>query len=141
MGGGTTLLIAGATAAAPGAQPRGFRDSHVRAALAMSPPGPGRAAFLEHSWDNIKIPVMTMSGTRDRGIGGEAPEWRTQPYKHMPPGDKYQVIVNGANHLAFAMGRRFHDCILSESTAFWDHYLKGQAKTIQSQGACELSSK
>ena len=39
MGGGTTLLIAGATAAAPGAQPRAFRDDHVKAAIAMSPPG------------------------------------------------------------------------------------------------------
>jgi predicted dienelactone hydrolase len=141
MGGGTALLIAGATAAAPGAQPRAFRDDHVRAALAMSPPGPGRAAFTDHSWDQIRLPVMTMSGTRDRGIGGEPPEWRTQPYKHMAPGDKYQVTVNGANHLAFAMGKRFHDCILQESTAFWDGYLKGRPKSIQSMGACEVSSK
>ena len=141
MGGGTTLLIAGATAAAPGAQPKGFRNDHVRAAVAMSPPGPGRAAFLDHSWDQIGIPVMTMSGTRDRGVGGEPPEWRTQPYKHMPPGDKYQVTVNGANHLAFAMGKRFHDCILQESTAFWDGYLKGRPKSIQSVGACEVSSR
>jgi serine/threonine protein kinase/dienelactone hydrolase len=141
MGGGTALLIAGATAAPPGTQPRDFRDNHVRAAVAMSPPGPGRAAFLDQSWDHIGIPVMTLSGTRDRGVGGEAPEWRTQPYKHMPPGDKYQVTVNGANHLAFAMGKRFHDCILQESTAFWDGYLKGKSKSIQSIGACEVTSK
>lgn len=141
MGGGTALLIAGATAAAPGSQPRGFRDDHVRAAVAMSPPGPGRAAFVDHSWDQIGIPVMTLSGTRDRGLGGEPPEWRTQPYKHMPAGDKFQVTVNGANHLAFAMGKRFHDCILQESTAFWDGYLKGKPKAIQSTGACEVASK
>jgi len=141
MGGGTALLIAGATAALPGTQPRAFRDDHVRAAVAMSPPGPGRAAFVDHSWDQIGIPIMTMSGTRDRGVGGEPPEWRTQPYKHMPPGDKYQVTVNGANHLAFAIGKRFHDCILQESTAFWDGYLKGKSKSIQSMGACEVTSK
>ena len=141
MGGGTALLIAGATAATSGAQSRAFRENHVRAALAMSPPGPGRAAFVDHSWDQIGTPVMTMSGTRDRGVGGEPPEWRTQPYKHMPPGDKYQITVNGANHLAFAMGKRFHDCILQESIAFWDRYLKGQSKSIQSQGACAVSSK
>lgn len=141
MGGGTALLIAGATAATSGAQSREFRDNHVRAAVAMSPPGPGRAAFADRSWDEIGIPVMTMSGTRDRGVGGEPPEWRTQPYKHMPPGDKYQVTVNGANHLAFAMGKRFHDCILQESTAFWNAYLKGQSKSIPSQGACEVTSK
>jgi len=141
MGGGTALLIAGATAASPGSQPKTFRDSHVRAVIAMSPPGPGRAAFGEASWDQINIPVMTMSGTRDRGVGGEPPEWRTQPYKHMPSGNKYQVTVNGANHLAFAMGKRFHPCILSESTAFGDQYLKGQSKGISSQGACDVVSK
>jgi hypothetical protein len=107
----------------------------------MSPPGPGQAAFADHSWDQIGVPVMTISGTRDRGVGGEPPEWRTQPFKHMPPGDKYQVTVNGANHLAFAMGKRFHDCILQESTAFWDGYLKGKSKSIQSTGVCEVTSK
>jgi hypothetical protein len=84
---------------------------------------------------------MTMSGTRDRGVGGEPPEWRMQPYKHMPAGQKYQVTVNGATHLAFAVGKRFHQCILSESTAFWDQYLKGQSKGISSQGACDVTSK
>jgi serine/threonine protein kinase/predicted dienelactone hydrolase len=141
MGGGTALLMAGATAAPPGGSPRSFRDNHVRAVVAMSPPGPGRAAFVEHSWDEIHMPVMTMSGTRDRGIGGEPPEWRTEPFKHMPPDDKYQVTVNGANHLAFAMGQRFRSCILRESTAFWNAYLKGQPKSIQSLEACEVSSK
>jgi serine/threonine protein kinase/predicted dienelactone hydrolase len=141
MGGGTALLIAGGTAASPGSQPKAFRDDHVRAAIAISPPGPGRSAFMDHSWDQINIPVMTMSGTRDRGVGGEPPEWRTQPYKHMPAGNKYQVMVNGANHLAFAMGKRFQQCILSESTAFWDQYLKGQSKAINSEGACDVTSK
>jgi len=141
MGGGTALLIAGATPSSPASPSMGFRDDHVRAAIAMSPPGPGRATFGDHSWDQIKIPVMTMSGTRDRGVGGEPPEWRMQPYKHMPAGQKYQVTVNGATHLAFAVGKRFHQCILSESTAFWDQYLKGQSKGISSQGACDVTSK
>jgi predicted dienelactone hydrolase len=146
MGGGTALLIAGATAAAPGTQPKSFRDNHVkddhvRAVIAMSPPGPGRAAFVEHSWDQINIPVMTMSGTRDRGVGGELPEWRTQPYKHMTAGDKYQVTVSGATHLAFAVGARHHQCILQQSTAFWDGYLKGQPKAIHSTAGCDVISK
>ena len=141
MGGGTALLIAGATAASPDSPPKAFRDDHVRAALAMSPPGPGRSAFGDHSWDQINIPVMTMSGTRDRGAGGEPPEWRTQPFRHMPAGNKYQVTVNGANHLAFAMGKRFRQCILSESTVFWNQYLKRQSQGISSQGACEVTSK
>jgi hypothetical protein len=84
---------------------------------------------------------MTMSGTRDRGSAGEPPQWRTEPYQHMPAGKKYQVTVNGADHLSFATGLRFHGCILQETVAFWDTYLKGQSKTIQSSGACEVSAK
>jgi len=59
----------------------------------------------------------------------------------MPAGHKYQVTVDGANHLAFAMGKRFHQCILNESRAFWDEYLKGQSKAISSEGACDVTSK
>ena len=84
---------------------------------------------------------MTLSGTRDRGIGGQSAQWRTQAYQHMPAGDKYQVIVNGADHLAFAMGQRFHGCIVQETTAFWDAYLKGKSKSIKGSGACDVTSK
>jgi hypothetical protein len=31
------------------------------------------------------------------------PSWRLQPYQHMQPGDKYQVTVNGAEHLSLAI--------------------------------------
>jgi serine/threonine protein kinase len=141
MGAGTALLIAGATAALPNERQQSFREDHVRAVIAMSPQGPGAEGFSDHSWDQIRIPAMTLSGTRDRGVGGQPPEWRLQPFQHMPAGNKYQVIVNGADHLAFAIGQRFHPCILQETTAFWDTYLKGQGKTIKSFGACEVSSR
>jgi len=51
------------------------------------------------------------------------------------------VIVNGADHLAFAMGQRFHGCIVQETTAFWDAYLKGKSKSIKGSGACDVTSK
>ncbi len=141
MGAGTALLVGGATAAAPGGQPLSLRDKHVRAVIAMSPQGPGEEGFSEHSWDHVGVPTMTMSGTKDRGIGGQPAEWRTQAFQHMPEGNKYQVIVNGAEHLTFAVGGRFRACILQETTAFWDTYLKGLAKAVQASGACEVSTK
>jgi serine/threonine protein kinase/dienelactone hydrolase len=141
MGAGTALLVGGATAAVPGGQPLSLHDKHVKAVIAMSPQGPGEEGFNDHSWDHVAVPAMTMSGTKDRGIGGQPPEWRTQPFQHMPAGNKYQVIVNGAEHLSFAMGGRFRGCILQETTAFWDIYLKGQAKSIQTSGACDVSAK
>ncbi len=141
MGAGTALLVAGATAAPPNASTQSFRDKHARAVIAMSPQGTGEEGFSDHSWDRLTLPVLTMSGTKDRGIGGQPPEWRTQPFQHMPAGSKYQVIVNGADHLTFAAGGRFRACILQETTAFWDTYLKGQAKSVQSSGACEVTAK
>ena len=141
MGAGTALLVAGATVASPNGSAQSFRDKHVRAVIAMSPQGPGEEGFSDHSWDKVAVPALTMSGTKDRGIGGQPPEWRTQPFQHMPAGSKYQVIVTGADHLTFAAGGRFRACILQETTAFWDTYLKGQAKSIQSSGACEVRAK
>jgi serine/threonine protein kinase/dienelactone hydrolase len=148
MGAGTALLVAGATAAAPKGAAQSFRDKHVRAVIAMSPQGPGEEGFSDHSWDSVAVPAMTMSGTKDRGIGGQPAEWRTQPFQHMPAGGKYQVTVSGADHLTFAVGGRFRGCILQETIAFWNAYLQGQAKSsapkslsLQSSGACEVSTK
>jgi hypothetical protein len=59
----------------------------------------------------------------------------------MTAGDKYQVTVSGATHLAFAVGARHHQCILQQSTAFWDGYLKGQPKAIHSTAGCDVISK
>ncbi len=141
MGAGTALLIAGATASVPNAPPQSFRDDHVRAVIAMSPPGPGRSSFSESSWDRVEIPTMTMSGTRDRGSAGEPPEWRTQPFQHMRAGNKYQVTVDGAEHLSFGIGGQFRECILRETIAFWDKYLKGGAAVIQPLAPCKLALK
>lgn len=142
MGAGTALLIGGATGSAPNGSPMSLRDKHVKAVIAISPQGPGEEGFSEHSWDKFAVPVLTMSGTKDRGIGGQPAEWRMQAYQHMPAGSKYQVIVNGAEHLTFAAGGRFRGCILQETTAFWDMYLKArEGSAIQTSGACEVSAK
>jgi predicted dienelactone hydrolase len=141
MGAGTALLVAGAMAAPPKGAVQSFRDKHVRAVIAMSPQGPGEEGFDEHSWDHVTLPVMAMSGTKDRGIAGQPAEWRVLPFQHMPAGNKYQVIVNGADHLTFAVGGRFRGCILQETIAFWNAYLRGQGKVMQSSGACEVSAK
>jgi predicted dienelactone hydrolase len=144
MGAGTAMLVGGALAGPPNGALQSFRDDRVKGVIAMSPQGTGEEGFGDHSWDHIGIPVMTMSGTRDGGINGEPPSWRVQPFEHMPAGDKYQVTVNGAEHLSFAIGSRFHLCIVRESTAFWDAYLKGDGlakQRIATFGACELTSK
>lgn len=144
MGGGTALLIGGATAVRSGESRRGFRDQRVSAVVAMSPQGPGEEGFDDQSWNDIRIPIMTMSGTKDGGAGKQGPEWRLEPFQHMPPGDKYHVLAEGAFHISFAGGPRFRSCIVSVTTAFWDTYLKGDASAksrIASAGPCMVRSK
>jgi predicted dienelactone hydrolase len=141
MGAGTALLLAGATAAPPGEHQQSFRDSRFRAALAMSPQGPGEEGFANGSWTHIDIPAMTMSGTLDFGVDGQNPQWRRQAFAQMRGPDKYQVTVNGARHLAFALGGEFADCILAESSAFWNRYLKGNQVSIGSDGPCAVTKK
>jgi predicted dienelactone hydrolase len=136
------LLVAGARAAPPAGALRTFRDPRVTAAIAMSPQGAGEERFTEASWNDLRVPVMTMSGTLDLGIAGQPATWRLEPFQHMPPVDKFQVIVDGARHLSFATGERFHPCILKETLAFWDSFLKqDKPSRISSFGACAVTSK
>jgi predicted dienelactone hydrolase len=141
MGAGTALLIAGASAGASGAAPADLSDHRVSAAIAMSPQGPGEEGFHDGSWSGITIPVMTMSGTLDFGIDGQSPSWRQQAFQDMRGSNKFQVTVNGAKHLSFALGGMFAGCIIQETVAFWDRYLLGNEASIESDGACAVSSK
>jgi len=144
MGAGTALLIAGATAQPPGGPPASFRDARVRAAIAMSPQGPGEEGFYAGSWSPVAIPVMTMSGTLDAGIGGQDPTWRLAPFAAMTGENKYQVTVQGAGHLAFALGGTFAPCILAETVAFWHEYLASpgfSVDAIGNDGPCFVTHK
>ena len=54
---------------------------------------------------------------------------KKEPYEFSPPGDKYLVVIDGANHLSFggALGPRgadITDVVKLGSTRFWDAWLK-----------------
>lgn len=100
--------------------------------------------------------MMTITGTRDQGIGGQGVEWKKVPYKLSPPGDKYIVVIDGASHLSFGggLGRResgITDAVKLFSVNFWDAYLKNSEparKRLQSDelvrasgGACFFGRK
>src|SRR5439155_902304 len=100
-GGFTAMLISGArTFSNP---PLSMADPRVRAALVMSPQGTAQNRGLTpQSWSDVRIPVMYMTGTNDRGAAeSETPDWRRQAFEYSPPGDKYFVLIPGANHISF----------------------------------------
>jgi predicted dienelactone hydrolase len=125
----TAMLIGGVTVDLGGEQGRSFRDRRVTCILPVSAQGTGQQGLTEASWTGLTIPMMTITGTRDQGVGGQGVEWKREPYRFSPPGSKYLVVIDGANHFSFGggLGPRSSgvtDVVNMASTLFWDAFLK-----------------
>jgi predicted dienelactone hydrolase len=136
FGGFTTLASAGGYAQVSRKQfGRTFSDPRPRAFLAMSPPGPRPGADPSPMFKEITRPSLIMTGSNDLDPIVKPPrsaESRLEPYKFMPPGDKYALWIEGAYHHTFGDGRAgqvidpFHRKISRiVCLAFFDAYLKG----------------
>lgn len=125
----TAMLIGGVTVDLGGVNGRSFADKRVRCILPISGQGTGQQGLTDTSWAMLKLPMMTITGTRDQGIGGQGVEWKKEPYTFSPPGDKYLVVIDGANHLSFGgglggRGSGITDIVKLFTVHFWDAYLK-----------------
>jgi predicted dienelactone hydrolase len=132
----TTQAVSGQNYATIG--PR-FTDPRIKAALVLSPSRPANGD-AQTAFSGVRIPWMLMTGTRDVArigggtIGAADVATRLAVYPALPPGNKYELVLDGAEHSAFtdrplpgdAEGRNpnHHRAILALSTAFWDAYLK-----------------
>jgi predicted dienelactone hydrolase len=135
----TTQAVSGQ--ATPGGG-QSFTDRRIKAAIAFSPSEPA-AGSPDQSFGKVTIPWLLMTGTKDVArlggatIGASSVEQRLSVFPALPPGSKYELVLNGAEHSAFTeralpgeTGRRnpnHHRAILALSTAFWDAYLSGDA--------------
>lgn len=128
----TAVAIGGATVQMPGGKsPVSFADKRVRAIVVLSPQGEGEMGLTSQSWENIRVPMLAMYGSRDFGTQRRTPTWRSQPFSGAAPGDKYDVELEGATHFTFVgpMRKRglqtpLFQCAKVETLAFWDTYLK-----------------
>lgn len=114
-----------------------LRDTRVRAAIAFSPtPAPRETDEL--AFGAIAIPFLSVTGTEDvvpLSPGVKAPD-RQRPFRAMPAGDKYLLVLDGADHMVFAGGEqrrsraandaRTEKVVLEATTAFWRRFLAGQ---------------
>jgi hypothetical protein len=134
----TTLAIAGETFVLPSGRIASLGDPRVKAALPMSAPVPMNKARLEQAFGSIKIPCLHMTGTKDFSpIGETKAEERRLPYDHINGADQFLVTFKDGDHMIFS-GRGllpggekdsfFQRYIRMSSTAFWDAYLKEDAK-------------
>jgi|SRR5579864_2862311 len=152
MGSYTAEAVAGATVDLPNSVAN-FTDPRVKAVLCLSPQGPGQFGLTTHSFDQIKIPFIGMTGSLDSLGPVASPAWHKTPFERSLPGDKFHVFIEGANHMSFISARTLSparaaegEAILnytsSASLAFWDAYLKSDSKARQylQSNALESSS-
>ncbi|MGD0234728.1 MAG: dienelactone hydrolase [Syntrophorhabdales bacterium] len=113
-----------------------YSDLRIKAAIALSPSSPGRGSDPKEAFGSVKIPWMLMTGTRDfTGIGNGDLKSRLAVFTALPPGGKYELVLDGAEHSVFTdrtppreTGKRkldYHRVVLALSTAFWDAWLRG----------------
>jgi predicted dienelactone hydrolase len=116
LGGYTVLGVGGGWAH--------WRDSRVKAILALSPYA---APFInKQTLGGLDAPVMYQGGTRDIGItpfinkgNGAYPQ---------SPAPKYYVEFDGAGHFAWTdLNPKYQSAIIEYSRAFLDKYLKGKS--------------
>src|SRR5216684_4363216 len=145
--------IAGAIVDLPRHSGMNFADPRVKAVLCLSPQGPGQFGLNDHSFDQISLPYMGMTGSLDSLGPVASPVWHKTPFDRSQPGDKYHLFIEGANHMSFITAQTLlparaarAEAILgytnSASLAFWDAYLKGntRAKQYLQSDALEKSS-
>jgi predicted dienelactone hydrolase len=134
FGAQTTQAVSGQSAPVVG--PR-LTDDRIRAAVIMSPSIPQRGEPAA-AFGKVQIPWLLLTGTHDDSpIGKQTPASRLQVYPALPPGDKYELVLDGAEHSVFTdrplpgesrtRKPEHHRSILGISTAFWDACLKQDA--------------
>lgn len=113
-------------------------EDRVKAAIIMSPSAPDRGD-INAAFGSVKTPWLLMTGTHDSAaVGNQTPESRRQVYPALAPGDKFELVLNNAEHSAFTerplpgeqlrRNPNHHRAILAISTAFWDAYLLNDDK-------------
>lgn len=131
----TTQAVSGQTTARGNIS---FTDRRIQAAIAFSPNCPRLGGEPQQLFGNVKIPWMLMTGTQDVSIiSDQDVESRLKVYPALPPGGKYELVLDKGEHSAFsdralpgdklARNPNHHRAILALSTAFWDAYLRNDA--------------
>ncbi len=117
-------------------------EQRIKAALIMSPSAPRGESKPNQSFAAVAIPWLLMTGTKDTFfIGSATLESRLAVFPALPIVDKYELVLDRAEHSAFveaALPRdteprnpNHHQAIKAISTAFWDSYLRNDPSARQ----------
>lgn len=124
----TTQAVGGQTLPWVGTR---FTDPRIKAAVCLSPSAP-RRRNLAKDFSTVKIPWLLITGTNDiSSIGSQNLSTRLAVFESLPPEGKYELVLNGADHMAFgdfpvprsSANPNHHKAISAISSAFWDAFL------------------
>lgn len=134
FGAQTTLAISGARYGGQAV----MTDPRIKAAIAFSPQ-PAKGQSDQAAFGAIRIPFFTVTGTKDSMVllSGVTAADRLRPYRAMPPGAKYLLVIDGANHMMLGgqqMRMRnssppagMERTVTEATTLFWRATLMGDA--------------
>lgn len=116
---------------------------HFDAYVALSPQGVGDI-FPGHAWQHIQKPMLSLTGTRDREVGGRQWQARTEAYADLAPGCKWLAVIDGASHMNFAgnaLNEAKKQLILGTIRSFLNGVASGQCQLPARQPGLALSAK
>jgi predicted dienelactone hydrolase len=112
-------------------------DKRIKAIVPMSAPAP--KLNVDRAFAGVKVPMLLMTGTLDDSpLGDTRAKERRVPFDKVTGVDKFFLNFEGGDHMIFsgrlaAKGERARDAefqrAIKETTlAFWDAYLKSDAR-------------
>jgi predicted dienelactone hydrolase len=124
-----TMTVGGAISTV-GQDRKKLADPRVKCVVPIAMAGPGEYGLDEDSWKSLTIPTLFIGGTQDLRVG-RPDNWRFEGYRLSPTGNKYLVVIEGANHGAYGESGPGNDApryVKAAATAFWDACLRGSEK-------------
>ncbi len=115
-----------------------WADPRLKAA-AMFSPSPSKGGDPKTQFGEVKVPWLLLTGTKDDAeVNNLAATERLKVFPALPPGDKFECVLDGAEHSAFSeralpgdqakRNPNHHRVMLGLTVAFFDAYLRGDAE-------------
>lgn len=115
-------------------------DPRIKAAIAFSPSPPMRGSDAA-AFGAVAIPFFSITGTADAAAitPNITPKDRERPFRAMPPGGKYLLVLEGANHMVFnaqdglrgpasTASPHIRNSVIAATTLFWRWTLLGDVE-------------
>jgi len=136
-------LLAGAEIELPDGQTGRFRDTRFNAAVLLSAQGRDQQGLHGNAWASMDGPVLTVTGTLDRGAKAGDWRWKAEPFNFAPAGGKYLMVLDDADHFmggfADRAGQRQvpaqREALRQVSLAFLDAQLRNSEAALQWLGS------